>query len=410
MISEVDKVEVKKALGKFTRRQVMELDTCAHCALCTDNCPVYSESEELGHAPGVRSSKTVKVYNKHFSLRSRLFGVKPISDDEIKDLADSVYHCTMCGRCMESCPFGFQTHELWTSVRGVVNDLDANPSNVEMLGDMLEESQNPYGLDIDMRLDWADYTDLDEIPEKDQAEIAYFVGCTTAFKGANHEVAFAVASILNNLKEDWTLLGEEEWCCGSPNLLSGDEHGAKKYAEHNVSVLESRGVKKVITGCAGCFRVFKWEYPKLLGREPKFDVIHTVEYLRDVLASGKLKADSAKLKVAYHDPCELSRLGGVLDAPREALRYLVGDFIEFSEHGVDVRCCGGGGLLQATNNDIRLAIAKRRLDEAVELGAEILTSACPACKLAFIDAARTFNVDIVVLDIMEIAANILGFL
>lgn len=410
MISEVDKVEVKKALGKFTRRQVMELDTCAHCALCTDNCPVYSESEELGHAPGVRSSKTVKVYNKHFSLRSRLFGVKPISDDEIKDLADSAYHCTMCGRCMESCPFGFQTHELWTSVRGVVNDLDANPSNVEMLGDMLEESQNPYGLDIDMRLDWADYTDLDEIPEKDQAEIAYFVGCTTAFKGANHEVAFAVASILNNLKEDWTLLGEEEWCCGSPNLLSGDEHGAKKYAEHNVSVLESRGVKKVITGCAGCFRVFKWEYPKLLGREPKFDVIHTVEYLRDVLASGKLKADSAKLKVAYHDPCELSRLGGVLDAPREALRYLVGDFIEFSEHGVDVRCCGGGGLLQATNNDIRLAIAKRRLDEAVELGAEILTSACPACKLAFIDAARTFNVDIVVLDIMEIAANILGFL
>ena len=410
MISEVDKVEVKKALGKFTRRQVMELDTCAHCALCTDNCPVYSESEEPGHAPGVRSSKTVKVYNKHFSLRSRLFGVKPISDDEIKDLADSAYHCTMCGRCMESCPFGFQTHELWTSVRGVVNDLDANPSNVEMLGDMLEESQNPYGLDIDMRLDWADYTDLDEIPEKDQAEIAYFVGCTTAFKGANHEVAFAVASILNNLKEDWTLLGEEEWCCGSPNLLSGDEHGAKKYAEHNVSVLESRGVKKVITGCAGCFRVFKWEYPKLLGREPKFDVIHTVEYLRDVLASGKLKADSAKLKVAYHDPCELSRLGGVLDAPREALRYLVGDFIEFSEHGVDVRCCGGGGLLQATNNDIRLAIAKRRLDEAVELGAEILTSACPACKLAFIDATRTFNVDIVVLDIMEIAANILGFL
>lgn len=410
MISEVDKVEVKKALGKFTRRQVMELDTCAHCALCTDNCPVYSESEEPGHAPGVRSSKTVKVYNKHFSLRSRLFGVKPISDDEIKDLADSAYHCTMCGRCMESCPFGFQTHELWTSVRGVVNDLDANPSNVEMLGDMLEESQNPYGLDTDMRLDWTDYTDLDEIPEKDQAEIAYFVGCTTAFKGANHEVAFAVASILNNLKEDWTLLGEEEWCCGSPNLLSGDEHGAKKYAEHNVSVLESRGVKKVITGCAGCFRVFKWEYPKLLGREPKFDVIHTVEYLRDVLASGKLKADSAKLKVAYHDPCELSRLGGVLDAPREALRYLVGDFIEFSEHGVDVRCCGGGGLLQATNNDIRLAIAKRRLDEAVELGAEILTSACPACKLAFIDAARTFNVDIVVLDIMEIAANILGFL
>ena len=410
MASSIDRGKARKALGKFTRRQLMELDTCAHCALCTENCPAYFDSKVANYAPGVRSSKAVRLYNKLFDLRARLLGPRPVTEEEVADLADSAFHCTLCGRCMETCPFGFQTHELWVRVREVVHDLDGTLPNVGMLEEMLEESQNPYGLEPDMRLDWADYTDLDEVPEEDQAEVAYFVGCTTAFKGANHEVAFSIASILNKVEEDWTLLGEDEWCCGSPHLLAGDEHGAREYAEHNVEALEARGVKKVITGCAGCFRVFKWEYPKLLGRKPDFEVVHAVEYLRDKLVSGELKVEPSNERVAYHDPCELSRLGGVIDAPREALKYLVGDFIELPEHGMDVRCCGGGGLLQAANNDLRLAIVNRRLDQAKEMGVEILTSACPACKLAFVDGVRASGDEIEVLDLMELAAMRLGLL
>jgi heterodisulfide reductase subunit D len=405
MASEIEAGKTKKSLGKFTRRQVMELDTCAHCALCTENCPAYFDSEVPNYAPGVRSSKAVKLYNKQFDLRAKIFGPRSVTKEEVADLADSAFHCTLCGRCMETCPFGFQTHELWVRVREIVHDLGGTLPKVGMLEEMLEESQNPYGLDPDMRLDWADYTDLEEIPEEDQAEVAYFVGCTTAFKGANHEVAFSIASILNELGEDWTLLGDDEWCCGSPQLLAGDEHGAKEYAEHNVEALESRGVKKVITGCAGCFRVFKWEYPKLLGREPNFEVVHAVEFLRDKLVSGELKTETTDEKVAYHDPCELSRLGGVIDAPREALKYLAGGYLELPEHGMDVRCCGGGGLLQAANNDLRLAIVDRRLKQAIETGAEIITSACPACKLAFVDGVRASGYDIEVLDLMELAAR-----
>ena len=410
MASNIDDDKTREALRKITRRQIMELDTCAHCALCTDNCPAYFDSREANHAPGVRSSKAVKLYNKQFDLRARILGPRPVTKEEVADLADSAFHCTLCGRCMETCPFGFQTHELWVRVREIVRDLGGTLPKVGMLEEMLEDTQNPYGLDPDMRLDWADYTDLEEIPEKDKAEIAYFVGCTTAFKGANHEVAFSIASILNELGEDWTLLGEDEWCCGSPQLLAGDEHGAREYAEHNVEALESRGIKKVITGCAGCFRVFKWEYPKILGRKPDFEVVHAVEFLRDKLASGELKVEPTDEKVAYHDPCELSRLGGVIDAPRNALKRLAGGFLEFQENGMDVRCCGGGGLLQAANNDLRLAIVERRLKEAMEMGAEVITSACPACKLAFVDGVRASGYEIEVLDLMELAARRLDLL
>ncbi|MCW3992647.1 MAG: (Fe-S)-binding protein, partial [Candidatus Bathyarchaeota archaeon] len=292
----------------------------------------------------------------------------------------------------------------------LVHEVGGTPANVMTLNEMLEESRNPYGLDADMRLDWADYTGLDEVPINGKAEVAYFVGCTTAFKGANHEVAYSIAEILNQLGEDWTLLGEEEWCCGSPLLLAGDEEGAREFSRHNVEALEARGVKTVITGCAGCFRVFKWEYPALLGRRPSFKVVHAVEHLRDKLVSGELKPEPLHERVAYHDPCELSRLGGVIDAPREVLRRLAPGYVELPEHGVDVHCCGGGGLLQAANNDLMLAIVKRRLDQAAEVGAEFLTSACPACKLAFIDGVRADGRGVEVLDIMELAARQLGLL
>ncbi len=410
MASEIDHGKAREAFGKFTRRQLIELDTCARCALCTEKCPAYAASKEPNYAPGIRSSKTVKLYNRKFDLLARLLGPRPITSQEISELADSAFHCTMCGRCMETCPFGIQTHELWTKVREVVHDLEGTLPKVSMLEEMLEENQNPYGLDPDMRLDWADYTDLEDIPEKDEAEIAYFVGCTTAFKGANHEIAFSIASILSRLGENWTLLGEDEWCCGSPSLLAGNEHAAKEYAKHNIEVLESRGIKTLITGCAGCFRVFKYEYPKLLGEKPSFNVIHAVEYLKDKLASGELNLTPTDKKVAYHDPCELSRLGGVIEAPREALRHIAGAFIELPENRMDVRCCGGGGLLQAANNDIRLSIVKNRLSQAKELGAEIVVSACPACKLAFVDGVRASGDDMEILDLMELAARQLDLL
>jgi Fe-S oxidoreductase len=59
---------------------------------------------------------------------------------------------------------------------------------------------------------------------------------------------------------------------------------------------------------------------------------------------------------------------------------------------------------------MRLNIVKEKLDEAVAKGAEILVSACPACKLALVDGVREFNHKIEVMDIHELVAKRLGVL
>ncbi len=410
MASKIDVNKARTSLKKFDRRQILELDTCAHCALCSDSCPTYFDSKESNYAPGVRSSKAIKLYNKQFDIWARLFLKRDILTDEVKELAESAFNCTLCGRCMETCPFGIQTHELWIRVREIVHDLGGSMPNVMLLESMLNETQNPYGLDSDMRLDWADYSGLEEIPVDESADVAYFVGCTTAFKGAIHDVAFSMASILNHLGINWTLLGDDEWCCGNPLMLAGDEEGAKKYAEHNINALQDRGVKKVITSCAGCYRVFKWEYPKLLKKKNNLEVVHSVEFLRDKIRSGELSFKPSNIKMAYHDPCELSRLGGVIDPPREIMKHVTSNYLEFPEYGVDVRCCGGGGLLQTVNNDLRTAIVQRRIDQAKAMGVEVITSACPSCKLAFIDGVKASESGIEVFDILELVAKQLDIL
>jgi len=68
-----------------------------------------------------------------------------------------------------------------------------------------------------------------------------------------------------------------------------------------------------------------------------------------------------------------------------------------------VRCIGAG--LKALAEDLAISIARRRLDDAVGKGAEVLVSACPFCKHNLLDSARKYNVKIEVKDIAEIVAE-----
>lgn len=405
MESEWDQAKISSSLKQISNRKRMELDTCAHCGLCTGKCPTYAGSGEANYSPSIRASKMLRLMDKKDGILTRFLGQKDISVEEFRDLSDSVYNCTLCGRCMETCPFGFQTHELWVSLRGIIHSMGCQNANVARMERQLEETRNPYGLDSDTRLDWVDYTSLDQLPIKEKAEVAFWVGCTTAFKGANQNVAFCIANILNHVKEDWTSLGDKEWCCGSPVLLSGDEEKFREYVEHNVALIEKLGVKRVITGCSGCYRILKWEYPTLLKKELPFEVIHVVEYIRDKIDQKQLSIEKLDKKITYHDPCELARLGGIVNAPREILRSFAGNFVEINENKLDSRCCGGGGLLHSSNSDLRLAVVKNRLEQVKDTGAEILTSSCPACKLAYLDGVREFGYKIEVLDLVELVAR-----
>ena len=143
-------------------------------------------------------------------------------------------------------------------------------------------------------------------------------------------------------------------------------------------------------------------------RPLKFSPVHTSELVREYVESGKVKfTNKLDAVLTYHDPCELSRLLGVVDAPRSVFNTVAKKFVELPENKYNTHCCGGGGLYKAVNVEQSLNIARKRVESAEKLGAEILASACPSCIMNLTQAARFKKSSVKVLDFAEVVAQTL---
>ena len=108
--------------------------------------------------------------------------------------------------------------------------------------------------------------------------------------------------------------------------------------------------------------------------------------LRKLINDGKLKfkLDAAPIKAIYHDPCDMGRHMGVYEPPRNVLKAIPGvELLEFPMNRALAKCCGGGGGMKGFDDEMAGDIGYKRLLSAVDLGAEVLVSACPSCKGTF---------------------------
>jgi Fe-S oxidoreductase len=70
-------------------------------------------------------------------------------------------------------------------------------------------------------------------------------------------------------------------------------------------------------------------------------------------------------------------------------------------------CCGNGGFVRFDTEEMSIESEMSRLAEAEKTGAEVVLSACPACQIGLLDAARREKSAIEVLDILEWIAGAL---
>ena len=145
-----------------------------------------------------------------------------------------------------------------------------------------------------------------------------------------------------------------------------------------------------------------------------FEVVHITQYIHELIKEGrlKIKQEFAK-KVTYHDPCYLGRHNGVYDEPRQALTSIPGlTLAEMPDSREDSLCCcgGGGRIWMETVKGERFS--DLRIDQADELGAEVLATACPYCISHFEDSKlaledRKGSEVLEVKDITEIIAEVI---
>jgi Fe-S oxidoreductase len=102
----------------------------------------------------------------------------------------------------------------------------------------------------------------------------------------------------------------------------------------------------------------------------------------------KLPPANLGMKVTYHDPCDFSRGLKIIDEPRQILNKLGVEIIEMKNNKQNSRCCGGGGGILMTDQNLSNDIAKKRIEEAIDTGTEILITACPTCEQVLKKAAK----------------------
>ena len=393
----------------LTAVQLMELDSCTRCGECVKWCPTYAASgQKPGLAPRDKILRWKQYMDKSYGLKAKLFGPKEIPQSELEEFKDDVHGCTTCGICATVCESGINTVELWESLRTNLVKKGIGPFGKQsMFPKLIGQYHNPYLLDQKDRLAWVP----PDVKIADKANIVYFTGCTAGYKQL--ALAFATSRVLNKLGIEFTMLGEEEWCCGSALIRTGQVHVddvARNLAKHNVEAIKAKGATKVLYACAGCFRASKVDWPRLLGEELPFEVIHITEFLQDLIKEDKIKWEKTIDKtVTYHDPCHLGRHVGVYDAPRFVLEHIPGvKFVEMDRVKEFQRCCGAGGGVKAGIPDLALGVAESRVKDALDTNADILSSACPFCKRNLMDGRDSLKADIEVEDIIVLVAQALG--
>ena len=174
--------------------------------------------------------------------------------------------------------------------------------------------------------------------------------------------------------------------------------------DEDIPKLEAMGVKKVVTTCPSCFHFWKHSYPAALGTDDLgVEVQHATEFLADLLETGNVKLGELRQNVTYHDPCDLGRKGGVIEAPRRVLAQIPGlRLVEMAENRDSSHCCGGGGNLESFAPEVGQAVARNRIRQAAEVGAGTLVSACQQCERTLANAARAERLRIRVKDITEV--------
>ena len=103
----------------------------AKCSRCATNCQVYLATGDVRDIPCNRSEMLLWVYRRHFTvsgmLRGRILGQPGLTDEMVKEMADSFWNCTACRRCQFECPLGID-HGLVTHIgRYILSEIGIAP-------------------------------------------------------------------------------------------------------------------------------------------------------------------------------------------------------------------------------------------------------------------------------------------
>ena len=368
------------------------------CARCAVACPIYDATHDPHDIPCYRSEVLLSIYRRHFTvsgvLRARLLGDPGLTDEKIQELADSYYNCTACRRCHFECPMGID-HALITHLgRYILSEIGIVPRAlvVSTREQLIGATGNTSAIPVPALIDTLEFLTEDIQDEKgihvpfpvDQegAEYIFFTAVSDYMMEA--ETLKGIATVMKATGDSWTI---------GTGYYDGINYGlfySDQVMEHALQKMQAEakrlGAKKILMGeCGHASRTAKHFYPTYCGGKDALPVISILEYTQQALKEGRIKLDPTIVteRVTYHDPCNFSRTGWIVNQPREVLRAFCPDYEEMAPNGRNNLCCGGGGGTVSIDEirPYRTTVSGRLKAEQIRrTGAHYCVAPCANCK------------------------------
>lgn len=374
-----------------------EQASCIRCGLCLATCPVYRATLRETDSP-----------------RGRVALLRAVGEGRLQpgqEMADRYYQCLLCASCANICPSGVPLEEILQVARDDMSHQKLQPEVLTRLAGIIGEHHNISGDDNANRLLWTD--NMDQPPSgaapHETADVVYFVGCVGSFFPRSYRLPQTMAQLMDRAGLDYAVLGGEEWCCGYPLLINGDLEKAGELIRHNLEKVRAMQARQVVFTCPSCLHIWSHVYKEAGGGQLPFELLHATELLGAMVDEGRLKfRELPPQRVTYHDPCDLGRKEGIFDAPRRVLAAIPGlELVEMRDNRANSHCCGGGGNLETFDAELSHAVSDRRLEQAQEVEAQVIASACQQCERTLTEAARRNRVRVKVVDVAELALQAL---
>ncbi len=378
-------VERDVNFGEEVTPDLSVLRTCIQCGTCSASCPT---AYAMDYTPR-QLWKLIQLGLKDEVVNSRTFWL-----------------CTTCRACTVRCPRGIDLTQTMLMLKEyAVREALKVPEGIGILRETVTTDHNISGDDNETRLIWAE--NLESKPEgieaKKGAEVLYFVGCVSAFYPQAYSIPQSMVQIFERAGVSFTTMGGQEWCCGYPLYGAEMKDLVAELAQHNLERVKELGSTRLVTTCPSCYYAWTHVYPEFVELPAGLEILHAVEYLKQLLDQGGIELGEVERIVTYHDPCDLGRKSGVFDAPRALLNSIPGlEFREMAMHGENAMCCGGGGDVEISDRQVTGEVGVLRMQQAQETGAEAVISACQQCKRTLLTGARQAKIRMRAMDISEL--------
>ncbi|ANC40559.1 sn-glycerol-3-phosphate dehydrogenase subunit C [Hafnia alvei] len=367
-------------------------ENCIKCTVCTTYCPVAKVN------PNYPGPKQAGPDGERLRLKDPL-----LYDDALK-------YCTNCKRCEVACPSDVKIGDIIQRAKANYSQhkptlRDAILSHTDLMGTLstpfapivnMTTGLKPVrklldkALKIDHRRELPKYSlgTFRHWYKKQAAEqakfaeqVAFFHGC---FVNYNHpQLGKDLVSVFNAMGIGVQLLKREK-CCGVPLIANGFIEQAKKQARVNAESLTDAVIGKgipVVATSSTCAFTIRDEYPHVLDvdtTQVREHVELATRYLYRLLDGGReLKLKSTPMKIAYHTPCHMEKMGWTLYT-LALLQMIPG--VELTV--LDSQCCGIAGTygFKKENYETSQGIGAGLFRQIEESGVDLVVTDCETCK------------------------------